>query len=303
MLRDRVGGTHFMAHFGTLRDYEFANDVGDIRGSDIYGRNDEKLGTIDDIIFDHSSGSLRYAIVDTGGWLSSKKFLVPGNQIFARPDHEDDFAVNLSKDEIKRFPEYDEKHVERNEDFRDYEKRYHKEFTTTGDVMHKEGSTHIITPEASELPPATGDLETREGYNFTPERLADKFSATAPDPNKTRLRPAGIASKAEDTARPGASAGLENPVNAEVRDDARRPAASTTGQRDSIMGLYDEAHVGSGEDARLAEEDTLTNPDDLYVPAGERHRRMTGFEDLLRKNRVDITARCGSCSEKKDRAA
>ena len=49
----------------------------------------------------------------------------------------------------------------------------------------------------------------------------------------------------------------------------------------------------------LAEQDTVTNPDDLYVPAGERHRRLAGFEDLLRKNRVDIAARCGSCSEKK----
>lgn len=291
-----------MAHFGTLRDYQFANDVGDIRGSDIYGRDDEKLGTINDVIFDHSSGTLRYAVVDTAGWLSSKKFLVPANQIFARPDHEDDFAVNLTKDEIKRFPEYDEKHVERNEDFRDYEKRYHQEFTTTGDVMHKEGSTHIITPEASEMPAASGDLETREGYNFTPDRLADKFGSTAPDPNKTRLRPAGLAAKAEDTARPGSSASLEKPIEAEVREE-RRPVASTTGQRDSIMGLYDRAPVISNEDAMLAEEDTLTNPDDLYVPAGERHRRMIGFEDLLRKNRVDIAAKCGSCQEEKDRAA
>lgn len=291
-----------MAHFGTLRDYRFAQDAGDIRGSELYGANDEKLGKIDDAIFDHSSGSLRYAVVDTGGWLSSKKFLVPANQIFARPNHEDDFAVNLTKDQIERFPVYDDKHVERDSDFREYESRYHKEFTTTGDVMHKEGSTHIVTPEASELPAATGDLETREGYNFTPDRLADKFSDTAPDPNKTRLRPAGIASKAEDTARPGASAGLENPVSAETREDVRRPVASTTGTRDSIMGLYDDAPLAS-DDARLAEEDRLTNPDDLYVPAGERHRRITGFEDLLRKNRVDITSKCGSCADKKDRAA
>lgn len=291
-----------MAHFGTLRDYRFAQDAGDIRGSELYGANDEKLGKIDDAIFDHSSGTLRYAVVDTGGWLSSKKFLVPANQIFARPDHEDDFAVNLSKDQIERFPVYDEKHIEKNEEFSDYEQRYHKEFTTTGDVMHKEGSTHILTPEASEMPAASGDLESREGFNFTPDRIADKFSGTAPDPNKTRLRPAGLASKAEDTARPGSSAGLDNPISAETREDVRRPVASATGARDSIMGLYDDAPVNSDE-ARLAEEDRLTNPDDLYVPAGERHRRISGFEDLLRKNRVDITSKCGSCGEKKDRAA
>jgi hypothetical protein len=53
------------------------------------------------------------------------------------------------------------------------------------------------------------------------------------------------------------------------------------------------------DDSQLEQQDTLTNPDDLYVPAAERHRRIVGFEDLLRKNRVDIAARCGSCSEKK----
>ena len=59
----------------------------------------------------------------------------------------------------------------------------------------------------------------------------------------------------------------------------------------------------ASEDAMLAEQDRLTNADDLYVPAGERHRRLSSFEDLLRKNRVDIASRCGSCAEKKDEAA
>ena len=48
-----------MAHFGTLRDYHF-NDVDeatdDVRGSKVYGPDDEKLGKIDDVIFDHSTG-------------------------------------------------------------------------------------------------------------------------------------------------------------------------------------------------------------------------------------------------------
>lgn len=291
-----------MAHFGTLRDYRFAQDAGDIRGSELYGTNDQKLGKIDDVIFDHSSGSLRYAVVDTGGWLSSKKFLVPANQIFARPDHDDDFAVNLTKDQIERFPAYDEKHIENDRDFRDYESRYHKEYRTDGDILHREGSNHIVTPEPEELPAASGDLESREGYNFTPDRLADKFGSPDPNPNKTRMRPAGLASKAEDERLPGSSAGIENPTILEERavDRTARPVETSGRERDSITGLYDNPPA---QDAQLAEEDRLTNPDDLYVPVEQRHRRVTGFEDLLRRNRVDITARCGSCSEKKDRAA
>ncbi len=73
-----------MAHYGTLRDYrpsEVAAD--DIRGSHVYGTNDDKLGKIDDIIFDHTTADIRYVVVDTGGWLSSKKFLVPTERIHA----------------------------------------------------------------------------------------------------------------------------------------------------------------------------------------------------------------------------
>jgi sporulation protein YlmC with PRC-barrel domain len=296
-----------MAHYGTLRDYRFSQDAGDIRGSELYGNNDQKLGKIDDVIFDHSSGTMRYLVVDTGGWLSSKKFLVPANQVFSRPDHDDDFAVNLTKDQIERFPSYDEKHVDNQRDFRDYEQRYRKEWTTDGDVMHKEGSTHILTPEPSEMPASSGNMENREGYNFTPDRIADKFSDTAPDPNKTRLRPSGLAARAEDERLPGSSAPVEKSSGAEGRGGERRAepvnsTASTGRERDSIEGLYDSAPNRTA-DAQWAEQDTLTNPDDLYVPVEQRHRRVQGFEDLLRRNRVDITSRCGSCSEKKDRAA
>jgi uncharacterized protein YrrD len=48
-----------MAHYGTLRDHRFDDDVDDIRGASLYGMDDEKLGKIDDVIFDHGSGAIR----------------------------------------------------------------------------------------------------------------------------------------------------------------------------------------------------------------------------------------------------
>ena len=75
-----------MAHYGTLKDVRFATE--DIRGAHLYGLNDEKLGKIDDVIFDHSTGNIRYVVVDTGGWLSSKKFLVPAEGLRASTKHE-----------------------------------------------------------------------------------------------------------------------------------------------------------------------------------------------------------------------
>lgn len=54
-----------MAHYGTLKDFRVADAAEDIRGSHLYGLEDEKLGKIDDVIFDHSTGNIRYVVVDT----------------------------------------------------------------------------------------------------------------------------------------------------------------------------------------------------------------------------------------------
>src|SRR5438270_32864 len=99
-----------MVHYGTLRDYRFSDtDADDIRGSKLYGLNDEKLGKIDDVIFDHTSGGIRYIVVDTGGWLSSKKFIVPADRLRASAEHEDDFQADLNKQQIERFSSFEDK--------------------------------------------------------------------------------------------------------------------------------------------------------------------------------------------------
>lgn len=261
-----------MAHYGMLRDYRFSNDVDDIRGSSLYGIDDEKLGKIDDVIFDHSSGNIRYAVVDSGGWLSSKKFLVPADRI--RPDakHQDDFHADMTKKQIEALPRYDEdnfKH-DKNDNERawsDYDERYRKSLETTGDVMHREGSTHAITPDPSELP-ATGEPLPNE-ESLEPERITGVFNDPTPNSSRTRLRPSGIAARAEDSAVVGQSVPEEMPTRLEEEALDRRPVTGTAGQS------YD------------------TN----------RNRRLSAFEDHLRRNRVDITSSCRSCEVKKDRVA
>jgi sporulation protein YlmC with PRC-barrel domain len=145
-----------MAHFGTLRDFRFSDaDADEIRGAKVYGRNDEKLGKIDDVIFNHSDGSIHYAVVDTGGWLSSKKFLVPSNRLEASGKHEDDYSVDLSKQQVETFPTYDEKSMESEDDWNKYEAKY-QDAWTNGPVQHHRDSDRNITPPASEIPTSTG---------------------------------------------------------------------------------------------------------------------------------------------------
>jgi sporulation protein YlmC with PRC-barrel domain len=150
-----------MNHYGTLRDFRFSDkDADDIRGQDIYGLNDEKLGDIDDVIFDHSSGDIRYVVVDAGGWLSSDKFLVPADRLRSSAKHKNDYEVNLTKDQIKSFPAYDENAVNDRDRWGDYESRYNAGWTTDGDVQHRaDAPDKNITPTTDEM--AASGLSSR----------------------------------------------------------------------------------------------------------------------------------------------
>lgn len=139
-----------MAQIGMLRGYRFAEAAEDIRGSKLYGLKDEKLGKIDDVIFDHSTGLIRYVVVDTG-WLTTKKFIVPANSLRPSTEHKDDFAVDLNKQQVESLPPYDELLLESDEQWADYEGRYRSKWESDP-VMHRQGTDRNITPTTAQMP-------------------------------------------------------------------------------------------------------------------------------------------------------
>ena len=139
-----------MAIYGNLRDYKFDNDTDDIRGADVYGVNGEKLGEIDDVIFDSNSGELKYVVVDTGGWLTSQRFIVPALQLTIREEGDEDYYLNLTREQIERFPEYKEEALASDDEWKDYERQYESSIDD-GPVMHVKDSTRMITPDPSQV--------------------------------------------------------------------------------------------------------------------------------------------------------
>src|SRR6185436_18691098 len=97
-----------MAIHRNLKDFRFDQDEGDIRGSDIHGADDEKLGTVVDVIFDTGSGDLRYLVVDTGGWMETELFLVPAREVMNNVEGEDHFRVNAAREQIRQLPPFNE---------------------------------------------------------------------------------------------------------------------------------------------------------------------------------------------------
>lgn len=139
-----------MAHYGTLNDMRFADASEDIRGSHLYGLNDEKLGQIDDVIFDHSTGMIRYVVVDTGGWLTTKDFIVPADGLRASAKHHDDFEVSLTKSQIESFPPYEASDLNSERKWSDYEGRYRSKWVADP-VMHRAETDRNITPTTQQM--------------------------------------------------------------------------------------------------------------------------------------------------------
>jgi hypothetical protein len=139
-----------MANYGMLRNYRFTDAAEDIRGSKLYGLDDEKLGKIDDVIFDHAEGTIRYVVVDTGGWLSTKQFIVPADRLRPSAKHDDDFEVGLTKAQVEQFPPYKETDLESDEQWADYEGKYRSKWEADP-VMHRKETDRNITPTTQQM--------------------------------------------------------------------------------------------------------------------------------------------------------
>ncbi len=70
-----------MSHYGMLQAYRFSDDVDNIMARNLYGYTGKRLGKIDDVVFDHATGTIQYAVVDTADGNEGEKFLVPATSI------------------------------------------------------------------------------------------------------------------------------------------------------------------------------------------------------------------------------
>lgn len=147
-----------MAHYGTLKDTAISTPSEDIRGAHLYSFGDDKLGKIVDVIFDHSTGDIRYAVVDTGGWLSSKKFLVPVEALRPSSKHKDDFEANLTKQQIESFPPYNESDLESDTKWSGYVRSYRAKWVADP-VLHRAETDRNITPTTKQT---TGNIQSEE---------------------------------------------------------------------------------------------------------------------------------------------
>lgn len=186
-----------MAHYGTLKNAAITEAGEDIRGAHLYGVNHDKLGKIDDVIFDHSTGDIRYVVVDTGAWLSTKKFLVPVEAVRASSEHKDDFEAKLTKQQVENFPPYNESDLDSDTKWSGYEWRYRAKWVADP-VMHRAETDRNVTPTTKQTTAniqsetaaaqAHGQSASRMPTASTSSQRADLDAASRPT---DRIIPAG----------------------------------------------------------------------------------------------------------------
>ena len=79
----------------------------EVMGYRILAREGE-MGRVEDFIVDEQNGIIRYMVVDTRGWLPGKKVLLAPQAVDSISCRTKTVAVNMSKEEARKSPEYDE---------------------------------------------------------------------------------------------------------------------------------------------------------------------------------------------------
>jgi sporulation protein YlmC with PRC-barrel domain len=309
-----------MPHFGILREYRF-DDIQDVRGLEVYGVNDEKLGTIDDVVFDHSTGDIRYVVLKTG--LLSKRVIVPANRIDSYGNHEDKFYADLDKERLEMLPEFQNGALKSQQDWSIYEKEYESRLND-GAVLYNKDTGRIVTPpieqvEGTRRAPLTGEARQSLDRDFTPQRMGHEdellgVGGSASD--KTVLHPqkASIAGR-EDVVGKNAGRAREvmNPVGAEIEipiqdrntriDNAAIDAArieSTRMEESRAMRINSERAGARSSDlppARPTREVTDTMGGEIEIPVEEQNERVRESlrePGVYKLNQTERSANLGS---------
>jgi sporulation protein YlmC with PRC-barrel domain len=292
-----------MPHYGILRDHKM-EDVDDLRGADVYGVNDEKLGTIDDVVFDHSSGDIRYIVLKTGGLLSRKKVMVPANRVEPYGNHDDKFYAELDKERLEMLPEFKEETMKAQGDWSTYEKDYEKHWNDSA-VMYNKNTGRIITaPHEQETGPAIGSRSAPASgrrLDLKPEKLGkeDDLLGVASGTGKTTLRPKkpsiGGSEDVEMMQRERETREAMNPIGKEQEFQRQESGSRAEGARSEAIGepgVYKlDPIVETEQGAGPAERQDI-----------ERGRRWNDFQQKLRSRRDRIVVDCPTCASQ-DKAA
>ncbi|MBF2062967.1 MAG: DUF2382 domain-containing protein [Calothrix sp. C42_A2020_038] len=147
---------------------EDMSDAEDIKNFDVYAQDNDKVGTVSDILIDDSTGRLRYFVVDTGFWIFGKKVLLPVGRANVDYDNKEIYVNRLTKEQVENLPNFDE--LEK-VDY-DYEERVRGIYRPTADTSSMKDTAYDRSSYNYEQEPSLYDIDANnESLKLYEERL------------------------------------------------------------------------------------------------------------------------------------
>jgi hypothetical protein len=96
--------------YATRLRYLDAADVDDavasFDGLDVVGSDGERIGGIDGFVVEAGARRVNHIVVDSGGWFTSRRFLLPIGHAAVAPDRKS-LRTDVTRDALRRLPEFD----------------------------------------------------------------------------------------------------------------------------------------------------------------------------------------------------
>ncbi len=89
------------------RDTFKDNSISHIDEYSVYADGDDKVGSVEDGLFDDTTGQFRYLVVDTGPWIFGKKVLLPIGRAQFDNNQQRIYVNGLTKNQVEELPKYD----------------------------------------------------------------------------------------------------------------------------------------------------------------------------------------------------
>ena len=116
-------GTTYASRLRYLDADDVDDAVVDYDGLDVYGADGHKIGDVDGFIIDPAARRVNYVVVDSGGWFTSRRLLLPIGHATLATDRRS-LQTDVTRESLRRLPEFDEDrfHELKDEELRAFER-------------------------------------------------------------------------------------------------------------------------------------------------------------------------------------
>jgi uncharacterized protein (TIGR02271 family) len=85
---------------------ELGSSLDDVKSYDVYSQENDKVGSVHDMLVDAQTGEFRYFVVDTGFWIFGKKVLLPIGLASISSADKRIYARSLTRDQVEALPNF-----------------------------------------------------------------------------------------------------------------------------------------------------------------------------------------------------